>query len=372
MMRVFICGDIVNRFSNRQFVGQQLQTIIQGADYSIGNFEGTLPFDGIRGKDMVQDVSTLNSLKEAGFDLLLLSNNHIGDYGYKGFASTVNAIKEAGFDTVGSGFSYEEAYEPLIKEICGIKMGFINVCEAICCLYKSSRQRYGCAWTGAKILESIIPTVKKEVDILIVLPHSGLELNPLPMAHTRELYRHYCDLGADVIVASHPHIPQGVEDYDGKYIFYSLGNFYFPESEECDDTRMTNQSYSLLLEIDGSHINYEVVYHRTNGMSVELDTKPSFSFEHLTSLINSPEYPDKIKEQDRMVFERLVYNLYKDTVLGMARKRPFKERIKMAFRLMMPISNQSYETLLKSFHKISQSETYINLIDSAISQPEIE
>lgn len=368
MVRIFICGDIINRFNNDQFIGQELQAIIKSADYSIGNFEGTLPFNGIASNEMVQDYSTLNSLRKAGFSMMLLSNNHIGDYGYVGFSNTVNAIKQIGFDSVGAGFSFDEAYKPLIKKINGIKIGFINVCEAIGCLFKTRTQHYGCAWTGAKILENIIPSVKKEVDFLIMLPHSGLELNQLPLSHTRELYRHYCDLGADVIVASHPHVPQGIETYKGKYIFYSLGNFYFPESEKCDDTLMTNQSYSLLLDIEGSNIDYEVVYHKTKDLIVEVDTRPSFSLDKLSNMLSDSEYGKKVVERDRSVFNQSVYNLYRDAIFGIARGSSMKDKFRLVLRLMKPIGDNELNKYLKSFHKITQSETYINLIDSAIGQ----
>lgn len=367
MVSIFICGDIINRFSDQNFIGPQLASVIKNADYAIGNFEGVLSCSSDSSLGMIERPSTLSTLKESGFDMLLLSNNHIGDYSEKGFTHTLNEIDKAGFDKTGAGFTYEEAYKPFVKEIKGIRFGFINVCEALCCLYKNPNQKYGTAWTGAKDLERIIPATKKEVDYLIVLPHSGLELYDYPLEHTRELYRHYCDLGADCVAAAHPHVPQGLEEYNGHLIFYSLGNFFFPESRNCNSSLPTNQSLSVVLTFGGGgEISYKAVYHKTEKLIVELCKKPEKDIELLSSYLCEPTYSQNVGKQNESVFDKQVFGLYMDSVLGVARSYTLKEKIKLVLRLLRPIKTKQRNVFLKSFHKMIQSETYINLIDSAI------
>ena len=63
--------------------------------------------------------------------------------------------------------------------------------------------------------------------MLIVQVHAGVELLDVPIPEWRAKYRQLIDLGADVVIAHHPHVMQGIEEYKGKLICYSLGNFYF-------------------------------------------------------------------------------------------------------------------------------------------------
>jgi len=367
MTKIFFCGDIINRFSDHGFIGQKLESFIKDADYAIGNFEGTLFYEGMEGVGMVQRPSTLAVLRNAGFDLLLLANNHIGDYGKDGFTHTLREIDKYGFDRTGAGFSYEEAYRPFIKEINGMRFGFLNICEALCCLYKHPSQDYGCAWTGAKILEHIIPALKEKVDFLVVLPHSGLELNDYPLEHTKELYHHYCDLGADCIVAAHPHVPQGMEEYNGRCIFYSLGNFYSPESAHCNSSLSTNQSFSVILTFGDDRIKYKVLYHQTDSICVEITEKPNKDLSVLSSYLAEPAYSKLVGEQNKRVFDNEVLSLYRDAIYGITRVLPFKEKVKIALRLFKSLNSSQLNEYLKSFHKLTQSETYIHLIDSAIN-----
>ena len=372
MVDIFICGDIINQFSENNFIGPQMMSIIKDADYSIGNFEGVLPYDGMNCFGMVQMPTTLDTLKSAGFKMLLLSNNHIGDYGKRGFSHTLSEIDKMGFDRTGAGFTYEEAYTPLIKEINGVRFGFLNVCEAICCLFKSPARDFGSAWTGAKILEHIIPDIKKRVDYLIVLPHSGLELYDYPLEHTKELYHHYCDLGADLIVAAHPHVPQGIEKYKGHHIFYSLGNFYFPETVNCNSSLKTNQSFSIVLTFgDDRSITYKVIYHKIENLTVEVCEKPEKDVEVLSSLLQEPLYSENVGKQNEYVFDNVVFNLYKDAIFGMSRSLGIVDKLKLALRLLRPVKEEQAKSYIKSLHKITQSETYINLIDSAINRKKL-
>src|SRR5450759_3465174 len=109
MIDIFVCGDVVNLFSEKQFVDPDLCEFIKKADYSICNFEGSIHPGSLPVSKWViaQHSSTMNSLKMAVFNILLLGNNHIADYGKEGLISTINEVKKYSLDYVGAGFSTE-------------------------------------------------------------------------------------------------------------------------------------------------------------------------------------------------------------------------------------------------------------------------
>lgn len=77
--------------------------------------------------------------------------------------------------------------------------------------------------------------LRNEVDLIIFFAHAGLENYDIPLIEWRERYKRLCDLGVDCVVASHPHVSQGFEQYNGQYIFYSLGNLFFPGEWSLDN-----------------------------------------------------------------------------------------------------------------------------------------
>jgi len=85
----------------------------------------------------------------------------------------------------------------------------------------------GFAWINHPKSNKIVGESKKKVDFLIIQIHAGEEDLHLPQPEWRKRYKEIINLGADLIIGHHPHIPQPVEFYKGKMIVYSLGNFYF-------------------------------------------------------------------------------------------------------------------------------------------------
>ena len=221
MIKLFICGDIVNLYNDHQFISDELIGIIKSADYSIGNLEGGLSIteNKMTSTQILQHPSTIKFLKEAGFNMLLLANNHITDGGKEILNHTINKIKLEGIDYIGAGFQLEEVYKGKIVELNGLKIGFINVCEAHEGYFKDKNKSFGYAWLGHPLVENNILNIRQQVDRLLVFVHAGLEHYDLPLVEFRKLYRKYCDLGADCVIASHPHVPQDIELYKNKLIF---------------------------------------------------------------------------------------------------------------------------------------------------------
>jgi poly-gamma-glutamate synthesis protein (capsule biosynthesis protein) len=155
--------------------------------------------------------SFTNILLEGNVDAVNLANNHTFDYMSIGFEDTVSNLKDSKIGYFGYGHT-------LIKDIKGKKVGMLG---------------YKCWNASAK------PTIKKDItkmktsgaDIIIVSFHWGIEKSYSPNAVQTSLGRYAVDLGADLVLGHHPHVMQGIENYKGKNIVYSLGNFVYGGKE---------------------------------------------------------------------------------------------------------------------------------------------
>ena len=277
MTSLFICGDVVNcHKSNGILCSDEVADLVAGTDYSVCNFEAPIAGFGRpqtkSGPLITQVPETVEGLKSQGFDLLLLANNHIMDYGSEGMTATMERIRAAGLEFMGAGHDAEAAYAPLIKSMGGLKVGMLNACEAqfgVIDLFERDDPA-GYAWINHPRIDTTILTLKKECDFVIVFAHAGLEFEEIPQKEWRVRYRHLCDLGADVVVGSHPHVPQGYEEYGDALIFYSLGNFYFHFTSEV---HQEYSSYSVRLELKkGEKPSLTPVFHYMKEERVELAT----------------------------------------------------------------------------------------------------
>lgn len=314
MAKFFVCGDVVNCQNKDGLVcAPNFEVVVKSADYSICNFEAAIAGFGTRqpksGSHIAQPASTVDGLKEQGFDLLLLANNHIFDYGKKGLVATLDAANKAGVDTLGAGVDQDSAYAPLIKEIDDIKIGIVNACEAQFGVidHFDREEKAGYAWINHPKIDTTVLALKKECDFVIVCAHAGLENYDIPQKEWRIRYKHLCDLGADVIIGSHPHVPQGYEEHNESIIFYSLGNFYFDYSYTKD---YKNASYSVMFDFQkNERLHFEIIHHITKNRKVtisEADEEVDLSF--LCGLLED-EFSKKHDEMVLKAFEGVGGNL---------------------------------------------------------------
>jgi len=264
MIDILICGDIVISSEIDKIISDELKKIITSSDISICNFEAPIKSNGFpipkAGPHVYQSKSAIKTIKNCGFDILSLANNHIFDYGEIGLKDTLCEITRNDLDYIGAGLSFSEAYKITIIKIGDIKIGFLAFCESEFGALMEDEGRGGYAWINHQYVNEIVRKSKQKVDILMVIAHAGPEEVPLPLPEWRMRYQELCDFGADVIIGHHPHVPQGWEKYNKSIIFYSLGNFYFDWGgfKTKEDT-----SYSVLLKIDDNrNIDYEIVTHK--------------------------------------------------------------------------------------------------------------
>jgi len=209
---------------------------LKEADILFGNLESPISDKGTKVGSIYSfrtDPKAIEGLTFAGFNILSLANNHALDYGRDAFEDTLKRLKESNINYVGAGFNENEAYSPIVKEINGIKIGFLAYTNLGSPYWKATENSLGIGWVDWNNIEKIkneIENAKSEVDILIVSLHSGEEYSLKPTQFQVEFSKMATDAGADLIIGHHPHIIQKNEKYGNGWIFYSLGNFVFDQN----------------------------------------------------------------------------------------------------------------------------------------------
>jgi len=173
------------------------------------------------------EVSAINGIKAGGVDLLCLANNHIKDHGAAGIRSTLKACRAQQLETVGVGENLEEASKIWVREIDGMRVGFIALAEHE---YSIAREDE----PGANPLDLIqfvrsMAAVRGQIDYLVVLFHGGDEF-VVPSPRVQETCRFLIEMGASCVVVQHPHVLGGIEHHRGGHIVYGQGALVMDEA----------------------------------------------------------------------------------------------------------------------------------------------
>lgn len=208
----------------------EVRAVLSEADLAVGNLECPV---STRGKKLGKTWNfrahpkSLAALKEAGFDLVTVANNHAFDYGLEAFLDTLAHLKKARLAYVGGGHDRAEAEAPRIVTIKGVRVGFLGLTSTHPEEGWARPKRGGVAYSDFARLPRVVKAAKEKCDVLIVLFHGGTELAEEPNEIQKAVARAAIDAGADLFLGHHPHVVQPVEVYKGKAIAYSLGNFLF-------------------------------------------------------------------------------------------------------------------------------------------------
>ena len=223
---------------------QNVRSILEADDITFANFEGTLTtLDTREIKEFAfkGDPSYAEILKDASIDVVTLANNHSGDYGAQSLTDTEQHLAESGID-------YCTGDTIVIKEVNGIKVGLIGI-------YVLDEG----VGRASQVQRTIEAARNQGAQITVVAFHWGSEKSESPDETQRTLAHLAVDSGADLVVGHHPHVLQGIELYEGKYIVYSLGNFCFGgNSAPSDmDTMIFQQTFQISQggSVDGGSIN---------------------------------------------------------------------------------------------------------------------
>jgi poly-gamma-glutamate capsule biosynthesis protein CapA/YwtB (metallophosphatase superfamily) len=239
-------------------------------DISVANLESPLssggkkffPFKGIYFRAA---PGAIEGLTFSGFDVLTLANNHALDWGVGAISETMDLLQKEGIQYTGVGRSREEALTPAVVYVGGTSVAFLSYNQ----IYPLSVDEPGACMITLSIddesIEEEIGKIKRKYDLLIVLVHSGIEYMKHPEEEKIKRMRNLVDLGADVVLGTHPHVIQDIEIYRGGLIVYSLGNLIFDQNWS-EDT-----SLGLLIEIsfiEGRPVCYDPkVVHINNAQA---------------------------------------------------------------------------------------------------------
>lgn len=234
--------DSMFRAKNADVVFTDTMPILKNNEFTIGNLECVVTSKNVKTEKTYNFKVSKNSLKylqQAGFDYLMMTNNHCYDYGEEGFKDTLNAVKELHFGTSGVGLNKTEALDFYRTTINGQKYSILSV-GAYPVESKgfngekqatATETRAGILWKSPEVI-NLVKKEKLTDAVIIINVHAGSEYVFKPNKVQQTFYKELCDAGADVIFGSHPHVLQPVEMYNSSLIVWSLGNFVFPGMDE--------------------------------------------------------------------------------------------------------------------------------------------
>lgn len=212
----------------------------KNADILFGNLEGDVSDIGnnVGSKySFRMNPIIIPAIKEAGFDIVSFANNHVGDWNMSAFKDTLSRLNDAGILKTGAGINKSDAENPTIIEKNGIKFGFLGFTDVGPDWLKAGADTPGILLASDPNLVGIIQNAKTKCDVLIVSFHFGEEYKLVHNTRQENLAHQTIDSGADMVIGTHPHVMEDIEEYNGKPIVYSLGNFIFDQYFSKDTMR---------------------------------------------------------------------------------------------------------------------------------------
>lgn len=374
MINLIIAGDFIPQHrikflcDNKDYAScfSMVKDLNEKVDYSIVNLEAPVVFNDCypiikTGPNLKCNANAIDALTYAGFDCVTLANNHFYDYGESGVKETLSICNEKGIDTVGGGHSINEASKILYKEIKGVKIAIVNFCEHEWSVATESKG-------GSSPLDEVknyyqIKEAKSKAGYVIVIVHGGTEHYNLPTPRMKKTYRFFIDAGADVVVNHHQHCFSGYERYNGRYIFYGLGNFCFDKGKRKRD--FWHEGYLVKLKL-GESIDFEIIPY------VQCAEEPVVDFD-----IGTKDIFDKINElnaiiADDTLLEQAFVNMVNQKETGyLDSLQPYNKFLKKFYaRGLLPslLSEFWYRYILAIFRCESHRDVILHVLKNKLNK----
>lgn len=255
-VQVVFVGDIMLDEAPGQYIKQgkdpfqSFASILDSADITIGNLECAVGTSGKREDKpftFMANPRVIPVLKKH-FSAVSLANNHSVDYGTASFDRMLNLLDRAGLRYFGGGRDIRAAHEPAVFDVKGKRIAILGYNEFFPRSFEALDDRAGIAWSDDDYVVYDIRRARKEyhADYVIVFPHWGIEHEKTASSRQVALAHLMIDNGADAVIGGHPHVTQNIETYQGKPIYYSLGNFVFNGFNDDD----SNTGWVVRLSFD--------------------------------------------------------------------------------------------------------------------------
>ena len=234
---------------------EDIRPYVESADYAVVNLETPVsqpPYSGYPCFNAPD--SYIDALSNAGFNLFLTANNHTLDRRDNGLRNTIDALDKRRLDHIGTykSDSARNAALPFVKNINGIKVGFINYTYGTNGIVPGRDVKVD--YIDRKLIrEDVKRTRSAGAEIIIACIHWGVEYKLLPHETQKTLAQYLQELGVEVIIGGHPHVVQPMELSTGErpaLLVYSLGNF-ISNMKTCDTRGGAMVKVRLLRDSNG-------------------------------------------------------------------------------------------------------------------------
>jgi poly-gamma-glutamate capsule biosynthesis protein CapA/YwtB (metallophosphatase superfamily) len=235
-------ADVADVFESADFGFVNLETPVAPA-----HSHGTKPFLFDAPEELPQ------ALKASGIKIISFANNHVMDQGWAGFTESREHLKETGLLFAGTSDNTATAWQPVITEANGIKVGWLGMTRWLngnrnpdkddqphVNFYPYPGEANGAPGADEATVLAAVKAARAQCDLLVISVHWGIEYATAPRPEDVDIAHKMLEAGATVIVGAHPHVLQPIETYktqDGRdtLIFYSLGNFLSNQSRSYVD-----------------------------------------------------------------------------------------------------------------------------------------
>ena len=240
----------------------EITDVIKSADIAFGNLEAPLAGEIAPGKMFAAPVTGARTLHDAGFSVLHLANNHVGEYGQAGLAVTLEAVQNAGITALGAGTDLEAAKQLIRTDVRGLRVGWLG-CGRTLLPQNDEGPRY---WEfNEQELVAAITHARPLVDVLIVSMHIGLMYMDYPRPEHKSMAERLMETGADLILMHHAHVLQGIEvTPKGRICCFNLGNLLYDCEEGLVRTpvmlRQQNEGGIFWFELDRQGVALAAVF----------------------------------------------------------------------------------------------------------------
>lgn len=292
------------KWEDEELVSDEVLAFLRSSKHLIINVEGPLlkqdeaAGEGIASLKHSMDPDAVNFFNKIGSDVWNICNNHIMDADAEGIENTIKIASDNGVKTLGAGMNIDEASAPLIFDEAGgigmIGVGYQRACR------KAFDEVPGCfSWSDMDLIRQRISEIKKTCRWCIVVAHGGEEFTALPSPYTRDRYLEYLNMGADIVIGHHPHVPMNYETIGDKIIFYSLGNFVFDTNYQ---RAQFNTEFGLFVKL-----NFTIDAFSFEPFGIKIDRTCDHIVKHdlpkIFENVNEDEYNKLIALSSKMFIE---------------------------------------------------------------------